>query len=141
MVEINNEMIKLNQIICVGFLNDRGNFEVLSGRLYLYNDKFIAYSPSYLIPHPPYLAASPHCVPLSSQNLRVSVPHSPRCLAPQASPHPRKRRAIITLRTWRTWRESYPLPLNAPNLFYQLISLLHCHNHHLILIGLAIIVY
>ena len=47
MVEINNTPVKLNQIICIGFLNDRGNYEVLSGRLYLYNDKFIHIDHSY----------------------------------------------------------------------------------------------
>ena len=47
MLEINGKEYKLNQILCVSFLNDRGNFEILSGRLYDYDSKNIWLDHSY----------------------------------------------------------------------------------------------
>lgn len=38
---------QLNNVLCVGFKNARGNYEILSGRLYDYDDKFIYLDCSY----------------------------------------------------------------------------------------------
>ena len=37
MREILGNEYKLNQIVCVGYLNDRGNYEILSGRIFDYD--------------------------------------------------------------------------------------------------------
>ena len=38
---------KLNQIVCVGFLNDRGNYDILTGRIFDYDSQYIWLDHSY----------------------------------------------------------------------------------------------
>ena len=47
MREILGKEYKLNQVICVGFLNDRGNYEILSGRIFDYDSQYIWLDHSY----------------------------------------------------------------------------------------------
>ena len=47
MREILGNEYKLNQIVCVGYLNDRGNYEILSGRIFDYDSTYIWLDHSY----------------------------------------------------------------------------------------------
>ena len=47
MREILGKEYKLNQVICVGFLNDGGNYEILSGRIFDYDSQYIWLDHSY----------------------------------------------------------------------------------------------
>lgn len=47
MREILGNEYKLNQVLAIGYLNDRGNYEVLSGRLYDYDNQYIWLDHSY----------------------------------------------------------------------------------------------
>ena len=47
MIEIMNNTYKLNQIVCLGYLNKRGYYEVVSGRICDYCDKTISLDTSY----------------------------------------------------------------------------------------------
>lgn len=47
MREILGNEYKLNQIVCVGYLNDRGNYEILSGRIFDYDSTHIWLDHSY----------------------------------------------------------------------------------------------
>ena len=46
-MKILDKEYQLNNVLCVGFKNARGNYEILSGRLYDYDDKFIYLDYSY----------------------------------------------------------------------------------------------
>lgn len=47
MREILGKEYKLNQICCVGFLNNRGNYEIITGRIYDYDSNHIWLDHSY----------------------------------------------------------------------------------------------
>lgn len=47
MREILGNEYKLNQVVCVGYLNDRGNYEILSGRIFDYDSTYIWLDHSY----------------------------------------------------------------------------------------------
>lgn len=47
MREILGNEYKLNQIVCVGYLNDRGNYKILSGRICDYDSTYIWLDHSY----------------------------------------------------------------------------------------------
>lgn len=47
MREILGNEYKLNQIVCVGYLNDRGYYEILSGRIFDYDSTYIWLDHSY----------------------------------------------------------------------------------------------
>ena len=47
MREILGKEYKLNQVLVVGYLNDRGNYDVISGRLYDYDSQYIWLDHSY----------------------------------------------------------------------------------------------
>lgn len=47
MREILGKEYKLNQIVCVGYLNNKGNYEILSGRIYDYDSQYIWLDHSY----------------------------------------------------------------------------------------------
>ena len=47
MREILGNEYKLNQIVCVGYLNDRGSYEILSGRIFDYDSTYIWLDHSY----------------------------------------------------------------------------------------------
>lgn len=47
MREILGNEYKLNQVVCVGYLNDRGNYEILSGRIFDYDNNYIWLDHSY----------------------------------------------------------------------------------------------
>lgn len=47
MREILGNEYKLNQIVCVGYLNDRGSYEILSGRIFDYDNTYIWLDHSY----------------------------------------------------------------------------------------------
>ena len=47
MREILGNEYKLNQVVCVGYLNDRGNYEILSGRIFDYDSNYIWLDHSY----------------------------------------------------------------------------------------------
>lgn len=46
-MKIMDKEYQLNQIVCVGYKNKKGNFEIISGRIYDYDDKFIHLDCSY----------------------------------------------------------------------------------------------
>ena len=47
MVNILGNEYKLNDVICVGYKNDRGNYEIISGRIYLWNNLYVHLDCSY----------------------------------------------------------------------------------------------
>ena len=47
MVEILNNEYKLNDVICIAYLNERGNYEVISGRIYNWSDRTVSLDVSY----------------------------------------------------------------------------------------------
>lgn len=47
MREILGKEYKLNQVVCVGFLNDKGNYDILSGRIFDYDSLYIWLDHSY----------------------------------------------------------------------------------------------
>ena len=47
MVEINNTPVKLNQIVTIGYLNERNCYEIISGRVYNWSDRSVSLDVSY----------------------------------------------------------------------------------------------
>lgn len=47
MIKILDNTYKLNQIVCVGYRNTKGNYEIISGRIYDYNKDFVHLDCSY----------------------------------------------------------------------------------------------
>lgn len=47
MVEILNQEFKLNDVVCVGYLNERNCYEVISGRIYNWSDRTVSLDVSY----------------------------------------------------------------------------------------------
>ena len=47
MVEILNNEYKLNDVLCIGYLNERNNYEVISGRIYKWSDMTVSLDTSY----------------------------------------------------------------------------------------------
>jgi hypothetical protein len=47
MIEILNQEFKLNDVVCVGYLNERGNYEIVSGRIYKWSDMTVSIDTSY----------------------------------------------------------------------------------------------
>ena len=47
MVEILNNEYKLNDVLCVGYLNERNCYQVISGRIYKWSDMTVSLDTSY----------------------------------------------------------------------------------------------
>ncbi len=47
MIEILNNEYKLNDVLCIGYLNERNNYEVISGRVYKWSDATVSLDTSY----------------------------------------------------------------------------------------------
>jgi hypothetical protein len=47
MVEILGNEYKLNSVVCIGYLNERNCYEVISGRIYAWSDRSVSLDTSY----------------------------------------------------------------------------------------------
>lgn len=47
MVEILGNEYKLNSVVCIGYLNERNCYEIISGRIYKWSDTTISLDTSY----------------------------------------------------------------------------------------------